>query len=290
MKTGFVGLGAMGRGMAENLRHAGHLACAWNRTRGSVEAYATERGIRLADGPEALARECDLVVTCVSADTDLREVAEDLAPGLRPGTVVVDCSTVSADTARALDEKLRAVGASFLDAPVSGGVEGARNGTLAMMVGGDARVLERVRPVLEAMAARIVHMGPAGAGQATKAVNQIMGAGINQAVSEALAFGAAHGLDLAKVIEVVSQGAAGNWFLQHRGPTMIQGQFPAGFKVALHLKDLRICRAMAEDKGVALSVVDQTLGDYQRLVDGGHGDEDISALYRLKSALFGTDG
>jgi 3-hydroxyisobutyrate dehydrogenase len=201
----------------------------------------------------------------------------------------VDCSTVAADTARAIDEGLRASGASFLDAPVSGGVEGARNGTLAMMVGGEAAVLERARPALAAMASRIVHMGPVGSGQATKAVNQIMGAGINQAVTEALAFGAAQGLDLARVIEVVSQGASANWFLAHRGPSMVEGRFPAGFKVALHLKDLRICKTMAEDKGVALSVIDQTLGDYQRLIDGGHGDEDISALYRIKSALFGTD-
>jgi 3-hydroxyisobutyrate dehydrogenase len=290
MKTGFIGLGAMGRGMAANLNKGGFLTCAWNRTRASVAAYAGEQGIRLVDTPADVAAETELVVTCVSADTDLREVIDALVPGLRAESVVVDCSTVSADTARRVANMTTAAGASFLDAPVSGGVEGARNGTLAMMVGGDAAVLERVRPALQSMAGRVVHMGPVGSGQATKAANQIMGAGINQAVTEALAFGAAQGLDLGKVIEVVSQGAAGNWFLEHRGPTMIQGQFAPGFKVALHRKDLNICKTMAQELGVALSVVEQTLGDYQRLIDQGHGDEDISALYRIKKALFGTDG
>jgi 3-hydroxyisobutyrate dehydrogenase len=166
-------------------------------------------------------------------------------------------------------------------------VEGARNGTLAMMVGGEPEVLERVRPALEAMAAHVVHMGASGAGQATKAVNQIMVAGINQAVTEALAFGAAQGLDLGRVIDVVGRGAAGNWFLTHRGPGMIEDRYPPGFQVALHRKDLQICQAMAHRQGVALSLVEQTLGDYQRLIDRAHGGEDISALYRLKKEVFG---
>jgi len=287
MNTAFIGLGAMGRGMAVNLQRAGHLAKAWNRTRDHVQTFAAEHAIDLASSPAEAAADCELVITCVSADPDLQEVVEALLPGLKPGAVVVDCSTVSADTAQELAQRVADSGGHFLDAPVSGGVEGARNGTLSMMVGGDPEVLARVRPALESMAARIVHMGPAGAGQATKAVNQIMVAGINQAVTEALAFGAHQGLDATKLIEVIGGGAAGNWFLDHRGANMTAGRFEPGFKVALHHKDLRICRAMAG--AVRLSVVEQTLADYQRLLDRGHGDEDTSALYRIKQQLFDVD-
>jgi len=287
ISTGYIGLGAMGRGMAANLHGAGFLTSAWNRTRANAESFAAEHGIRLADSPEAVAAECDLIFTCVSADADLTEVVARILPQLRPGAVIVDCSTFSADTARTLAKKTGEAGGSFLDAPVSGGVEGANKGTLAMMVGGDAAALEKARPALEAVAARIVHMGASGAGQATKAVNQIMAAGINQAVSEALAFGTAQGLDMDKVIEVVSGGAAGNWFLEHRGPTMTHGRFDPGFKVALHHKDLGICRAMAGD--VRLVSVEQTLTEYEQLMEQGHGEEDISALFRIKSAKFNQD-
>lgn len=288
MNTAFIGLGAMGRGMAANLQRAGHLARAWNRTRARVQAFAAEQGITLAGTPAEAVRGCAAVITCVSADADLQQVIGALLPGLEPGAVVVDCSTVRAETACHLAETIGASGGGFLDAPVSGGVEGARNATLAMMVGGDPAVLERVRPVLAAMAARIVHMGAVGAGQATKAVNQIMAAGINQAVTEALAFGTARGLDAEKLIEVIGRGAAGNWFLDHRGASMTAGRFDPGFKVSLHHKDLHICRAMAGP--TRLSVVEQTLGDYQRLLEQGHGDEDISTLYRIKQALFSGRG
>ncbi len=174
----------------------------------------------------------------------------------------------------------------FLDAPVSGGIEGARKGTLAMMIGGDAAAIERIMPVLNAIAGRIEHMGPVGTGQATKAVNQVMAAGINQAVTEALAFASALELPLEKVIDVIGSGAAGNWFLTHRGPTMVQQQFDPGFRVALHHKDLAICKQMAETFDVALPVVEMTLIHYRRLMAAGYGDEDISALFREKQALF----
>ncbi|MGZ5059308.1 MAG: NAD(P)-dependent oxidoreductase, partial [Methylobacter sp.] len=167
--------------------------------------------------------------------------------------------------------------------PVSGGVEGAKNGTLAMMVGGSSAVLEKARPVLETMTRCIMHMGATGSGQATKAVNQIMGAGINQAVTEALAFAQAQGLPMAKVIEVISGGASGNWFLQHRGATMTQGIFTPGFKLALHHKDLLICQSMAKQSGASTTLIDMTIADYERLMAEGYGDEDISALYRLKA-------
>jgi 3-hydroxyisobutyrate dehydrogenase len=150
------------------------------------------------------------------------------------------------------------------------------------MAGGKLETLERVLPVLETMGSRIVHMGDVGAGQAAKAVNQTMAAGINEAVTEAMAFGAALGLDMRKVIDVVSGGAAGNWFLEKRGPTMTQGVFKPGFKLALHQKDLKICKGMADKLGLKLPVTEMAMTDYAKLIADGHGDEDISALYRLK--------
>ena len=204
--------------------------------------------------------------------------------------MVLDTSTVSRETAVRAAELLQPAGASFLDAPVSGGIEGARKGTLAMMIGGDATVIAAVSPVLEAIAGRIAHMGPVGSGQATKAVNQVMAAGINQAVTEALAFAQALELPLDKVIDVTGSGAAGNWFLQHRGPTMMQGQFDPGFRVALHYKDLAICKQMAEEFDVALPLVEMTLIHYRRLMGAGYGDEDISSLFREKRGLFDRNG
>ena len=284
MKTGFIGLGAMGAPMATNLARTGHLVAAWNRTAGKAEALTRAFGhVATAVSPADLAARCELVVTCVSRDGDLLEVLRAMEAGMAPGQVVVDTSTVSAGTARTIAAHLREIDVAFLDAPVSGGVEGAEKATLAMMVGGDEAALARVRPVLEALAARIVYMGGSGSGQATKAVNQIMAAGINQAVTEALAFGAAMGLPMDRVIEVVASGAAGNWFLSHRGPTMLRGTFDPGFRVTLHHKDLAICLAMAaEAGGPELPLVEKTLADYERLMREGHGDEDISALYRLK--------
>ncbi len=281
LKSGFIGLGAMGAPMARNLARAGLLETVWNRTPDKAEQLAAELGIDAAETPADLARRCDVIQLCVSADGDVLEVIDALLPGLRPGTVVIDHSTVGSETARSAAAKVRAAGGDFLDAPVSGGVEGARAGTLAIMVGGDPATLERVRPVLAAVGGRIAHMGEIGMGQATKAVNQVLCAGINQAVCEALTFGRALGLDLERVIDVVSQGAAGNWFLEKRGPTMIRGVFQPGFKLALHHKDLTICRAMARRAGVPVALVERTLADYERLMAEGHGDEDISALLRL---------
>jgi 3-hydroxyisobutyrate dehydrogenase len=151
-----------------------------------------------------------------------------------------------------------------------------------MMVGGDEVVFERARPVLAAMATRILYMGPTGSGQATKAVNQIMCAGINEAVTEALAFAEAQNLPMEKVIEVIAGGAAGNWFLEKRGLTMTQGIFKPGFRLALHHKDLKICQAMAAEIGIEIPLSDMSVRNYEQLMNEGYGDEDISAMYRLK--------
>ena len=205
------------------------------------------------------------------------------------GSVVLDTSTVSIETAREVSARLEAHGIHFLDGPVSGGKEGAEKGTMVMMIGGDAKVLGQLMPALESISRKVVHMGPVGSGQATKAVNQIMCAGINQAVTEALAFGQHQALDMDKVVDVVSSGAAGNWFVEHRGRSMCSGRFDPGFRVALHHKDLKICQSMLAADEVQLPMVEMTLVDYERLMADGHGDEDISALYRVKRPLFGED-
>jgi len=286
MKAAVIGLGAMGAGMAANLHRAGRLAGAWNRTRARGETLAAEHGFALADSPESAAAGAEVIITCVSADSDLLEVIGRLQPALEAGQIVLDTSTVSAATARQAAGQLGAAGIHFLDGPVSGGKEGAQKGTMVMMIGGEPALIDRIRPVLEVIAGKVEHMGPVGAGQATKAVNQIMVAGINQAVTEALAFAGAQGLDLDKVIALLGGGAAGNWFLNHRGPTMVRDTYAPGFKMALHQKDLRICQAMAAEQAVSLPCVEMTLVHYQRLIEAGHGEEDISALFRLKKALF----
>ncbi|MCB1923074.1 MAG: NAD(P)-dependent oxidoreductase [Gammaproteobacteria bacterium] len=289
MKTTVIGLGAMGAGMAGNLFRAGYLSQAWNRTPERGQAAAQAHGFALADSLEQAAAQADLVITSVAADSDLIEVCERLARVMNAGSVVLDTSTVSIDTARQIGERLEAHGLHFLDSPVSGGKEGAEKATMVMMVGGDAAVLEQIMPVLATISRKVVHMGAVGSGQATKAVNQIMCAGINQAVTEALAFGQHQGLDMDKVVDVVSSGAAGNWFVEHRGRSMTSGTFAPGFRVALHHKDLKICQSMLAADDVQLPMVEMTLVHYERLMAAGHGDEDISALYRIKRPLFGDD-
>lgn len=282
MKAGFIGLGAMGLPMATNLAEAGFLAAVWNRSAVVSEKLAGELKVLRATSPAELAQQTDVILTCVSADADVLSVVEQLLPGLQQGQIIVDTSTISADTANKAAKIVSEKSVYFLDAPVSGGVEGAKNGTLAMMIGGEVIALERVTPVLTALTSKIMHMGSVGAGQGTKAVNQVMAAGINQAVTEALAFAQAQGLPMEKVIEVISGGAAGNWFLQHRGPTMTQNKFQPGFKIALHHKDLKICQSSAERLGIKLPLTEMTIDHYQTLMNNGCGDDDISGLYKLK--------
>jgi 3-hydroxyisobutyrate dehydrogenase len=286
MKTGFVGLGAMGTHMARNIHRAGLLTAVWNRTAAKARALADELGVAAPATPAELAAGVDAVVLCVSADDDVLDVVRALAPGLASGSLVIDCSTVAADTARRSAELLGKHGVEFLDCPVSGGVEGAREGTLAIMAGGASEAFERARPVLAAMGRTIAHFGPTGSGQAAKATNQIMCAGIIEAVSEAMAFARAQGLPLDKLIETLGNGAGSSWYFVHRAPNMARGSYPAGFRVRLHAKDLTICRDMAARFGVALPVVERMLSEYAELIARGYGDEDISAAFRLKAELF----
>jgi 3-hydroxyisobutyrate dehydrogenase len=286
MQTGFVGLGAMGAHMARNLARAGLLTGVWNRTTEKAAELAAELKCHAFANLAELAANCEAVIICVSADEDVREVVAGLDPGLSPRMLVMDCSTVGSATARAMHARLAALGVGFLDCPVSGGVEGARSGKLAIMVGGDEADFARALPVLQKLGTTITHLGPSGAGQAAKATNQIMCAGIIQAVGEAMAFAHAEGLPLDRLIETLGKGAGSSWYFVNRAPFMAQGSFPAGFRVRLHAKDLRICREMAAERGASLPVVESTLQQYAQLIVQGFGDEDISAIYRLKSALF----
>jgi len=285
MKTGVIGLGAMGSSMALNLHKTGYLYRIWNRTRSRADQLIEKTGIPVADSIEDLASTCELIIICVSRDSDVIEVIEKISTSITPGTIVVDTSTVSNLTARQAAKIISGEGGYFLDCPVTGGVEGARNGTLSIMTGGDASILDRIQGPLSAIGKRIVHIGPIGSGQACKAVNQIICAGINQAVTEGLAFGEAMGLDMDRVLEAISTGAAGNWFMDHRGKTMLAGSFGTGFKLNLHHKDLKICMDMAEENhSISLPLATMTIADYEKLMTMGHGDDDISSLYRLKKS------
>jgi 3-hydroxyisobutyrate dehydrogenase len=286
MRTGFVGLGAMGTHMARNLHRAGLLTAVWNRSSGKAQALAAELGVEAPATLADLAAACEAVVSCVSADADVLEVARGLAPALRTGAVVLDCSTVSAETARRAAELIEPRGADFLDCPVSGGVEGARDGTLAIMVGGKPEAYERAQPILQALGRTIAHFGPVGSGEAAKATNQIMVAGIVEAIAEAMAFAHAEGLPLDKLIATLGKGAGSSWYFVHRAPNMARGSYPAGFRVRLHDKDLGICHDMAARFGTALPVVERLRKEYAELIARGYGDEDVSAIFRLKEELF----
>jgi 3-hydroxyisobutyrate dehydrogenase len=283
VNVGFIGLGAMGAPMARHLHARGLLAVVSNRSAAKAETLAAELGVHAARAAADFAG-CDAVMLCVSQDQDVLQNVEALAPVLRAGACVVDHSTVARDTAVRAAAILAARGICFVDAPVSGGVEGARNGKLSVMAGGASEALQQVRPALESYAARITHMGPSGAGQATKAVNQVLVAGIAQAVCEGLALGEKLGLDPEQLLPTLGAGAAGNWFLDKRGATMLRSQFAPGFKCAHLLKDLRIVQAMADAAGIRHPVIEQSLADYTELVGRGRGDDDTSALIELKRA------
>jgi len=283
------GLGAMGRPMARNLHDQGLLLGVKNRTEGKVQAMVNELNLTEFEDDESMFAQADCVLTCVSADDDLKAVVHSFIGMLKPGSVVIDCSTVSPNTARTLADDLASQGISFVDAPVSGGVEGARKGSLSIMVGADRAVYKRAADVFSAIGSQITHMGRVGQGQATKAVNQVMVAGVAQAVCSALAMAEQCNLDMKKTIEVLSAGAAGNWFLDNRGTTMVNDEFKVGFKLNLLHKDLKICQATVAELGADMPIIDDSLQDYAQLMAAGHGDEDISSLIRLKRARFESD-
>ena len=271
----------MGRPMAGHLAARGLLAVVGNRSIDKAETLASELGVRAAQSAKDFA-DCDVVALCVTADADVLANVDALAAVMQPGSVVIDHSTVSSATAQAAAARLAAKGIGFLDAPVSGGVEGAINGKLSIMVGGSATDLAKAETALQAYGLRITHMGEVGAGQATKAVNQVLVAGIAHAVSEGLALGEKLGLDPERLLPTLGAGAAGSWFLEKRGPTMLRDEFKVGFKLALLHKDLKIVDAMAQAAGTRRDIIQKSLTDYAQLMAEGYGDDDISALIRLK--------
>jgi len=283
MKIGWIGLGAMGWPMAGHLHGAGLLASVWNRSSDKSAGFAEQHaGVRVADSPSALASEVEWIATCVSTDADLRALVADITPELRPGRVIIDHSTVSPQTARDLANELGGREVGFIDAPVTGGVEGAVKGCLAAMAGGEWDHYHAAEPFFDAYCRVHHHLGPSGSGQAAKAVNQLMVGGIAEAVCEALALMDRLDLPREAMLELLSSGAAGSWFLDKRGRSMLANEFDVGFAPKLMLKDLKICSELCRQAEFASPVLDQALADFQRLVDGGDAGRDISALIRTK--------
>ncbi|MEJ7752290.1 MAG: NAD(P)-dependent oxidoreductase [Candidatus Limnocylindrales bacterium] len=281
-RVGFCGLGTMGGAMAANLRRAEFLLTVWNRSPGR----ATELlglGAAEAATARAVAGASDIVVICVSDSPDVEAVlfgTDGVAEGARSGALVVDCSTISPAASRDFGARLAEQGVAMVDAPVSGGSEGAQKGTLTIMVGGDEVDVARARPVLEAMGSSITHMGPLGAGQATKAVNQVVLCGTYLGVAEGLVLAMRNGLDPEQVVAALGGGAAASWVLENRSGRMIADEYPLGFKVSLHLKDVVIALAMARESGVAMPVAAMAAQIENGLVAQGYGDDDVSALAR----------
>jgi len=291
-RIGFCGLGTMGTFMAGNLRKAGFEVTVWNRTPGKAGDLVA-MGCREAATPADVARSADIVVTCVSDTPDVEAVlfgADGVAAGIASGGMVIDCSTISPDATRAFAARLAAQGVGWIDAPVSGGSEGAKNATLTIMVGGTEGDLERARPVLSAMGKTITHFGPAGNGQAVKAVNQVVISGVYLAVAEGMVLSMKAGLDPEAVVAALGGGVAGSWILANRSAKMINNVYPLGFKTALHLKDLGIALEMARQLGVTLPVTGLAAQLEAGLVARGYGDEDMSNLARPIRQLSGMEG
>ncbi len=287
--VGFIGLGIMGLPMARNLLRAGFPVVAWNRTASKV---ATVEGAQPAASPADVAARADIVIVCVTATADVEAVIEGDAgvlQGLHPGVIVIDMSTISPEVTRRLATLVRERGGDYLDAPVSGGEQGAINGTLSIMVGGETSTLERARPVFEAMGQRVTHCGPVGAGQTVKLCNQIAVCLNNLAMAEALVFCQQSGVDPAVMIEAISAGAAGSWQISNLASKIVARDFAAGFKVSLQQKDLRLALEAADAVHAPLagvSLVHQLLG----VVEWRHGgDVGTQALVRALEALTGVE-
>ena len=290
-RVGFVGLGTMGGAMAANVARAGFPVTAWNRTPGRGDALG-ELGVSIVASPAAVARASDILVSIVSDTPDVEAVLfgpDGVEAGATDGLLVVDMSSISPSATRGFAERLRAKGVRYLDAPVSGGSEGAKKGTLSIFVGGDASDLEGARPVLETMGTTITHMGPIGSGQAAKAINQVILAGTYVGVAEGIVLAIKAGLDVDRLVSALGGGAAQSWVLANRSGRMAANDYPLGFKVSLHRKDLGIALQLARETGTTLPVsalVEQLeLG----LIGRGHGDDDVSAVARTIRELSGLD-
>jgi 3-hydroxyisobutyrate dehydrogenase len=282
MKAAFIGLGTMGTGMALNMLKAGHELTVHNRTREKEEIVAA-KGARRTASPKEAAAGAEVIVICVSDTPDVEEIilgTDGVIHGASDGAIVVDMSTISPAATRRIAEKLGEKGVKMLDAPVSGGPEGAQNGTLAIMVGGETADFEIALPVLEAMGKTVTHVGPVGAGQITKAINQIIISGTYLTVAEGLTLGMKAGLDMDKVIQAISGGAASSWVLHNRGKNVVNNTYPLGFRVRLHHKDLRIALDTARELGATLPATALVEQIENGLIARGYGDDDVSAIGR----------
>ncbi len=291
-RVGFLGLGTMGAAMAANLARAGFPLTVWNRTAERAEPLRP-LGAQMGSSPADVARAADIVVTCVSDTPDVEAILfgdDGVVAGAARGLLVVDCSTISPSATRAFASRLGASGVALVDAPVSGGSEGARSATLSIFVGGASKDVGRARPVLEAMGKTITHVGPVGAGQAVKAVNQVILAGTYLGVAEGIVLAMKAGLDVEQVVGALSGGAAQSWVLANRSGRMIANDYPLGFKVALHRKDLGIALELAAETGAVLPIAALCDQLESGLIGRGHGDEDLSAVARSIRELAGLDG
>ena len=283
----FIGLGVMGFPMAGHLQQAGHQVTVFNRSADKAERWVARHGGAHAATPQAAATGAELVMTCVGNDRDLEDVtlgAHGVLQGMSAGSVLIDHTTASADMARTLAAACRARGIGFVDAPVSGGQQGAENGQLTIMCGGDDEDVARASQAMQAYARAITHLGPAGAGQLTKMVNQICVAGVVQGLAEGMFFAERAGLDVQKVIDAISQGAAGSWQMVNRHKTMIAGEYEHGFAIDWMRKDLDICLQEAARNGADLTITDQINGYYRELQSMGGGRWDTSALLKRLQA------
>jgi len=284
-KVAFIGLGVMGYPMAGHLKtRGGHDVTVYNRTAAKAEKWAADFGGSAAPTPKAAADGCDFVFSCMGNDDDLRAVMtgpDGAFGGMKPGAVLIDNTTASADVARELHAAAKEAGFGFIDAPVSGGQAGAENGARTVMCGGDAEPYARAEPVIMAFAKSCKLMGDSGAGQITKMVNQICIAGLVQGLSEALNFGQKSGLDMEKVLEVISKGAAGSWQMENRGSTMCKGEFEFGFAVDWMRKDLGICLDEAKRNGARLPVTALVDQFYAQVQARGGNRWDTSSLIHL---------
>ncbi len=291
MKIGFIGLGTMGVGMSLNLLKAGHEVSVHNRTR-EKEEHVAKQGAQRAESPREAAEGAEVIVTMVSDTPDVEQVVlgdEGIIHGAPQGAIVIDMSTISPTATRQMAEALGTKGIKMLDAPVSGGPEGANNGTLAIMVGGDSDAFEKALPILEIMGKTVTHVGPIGAGQITKAINQIMIAGTYLSVAEGLTLGMKAGLDMEKVIAAISGGAASSWVLHNRGINVVKNEYPLGFRVKLHHKDLGIALQTARELEVTLPATALVEQIENGLIASGHADDDVSAIGRAIRKQSGLD-
>jgi 3-hydroxyisobutyrate dehydrogenase len=281
----------MGAAMAANLARAGFGVTAWNRTPGRAPELA-DLGVEMASTPADAVADSPIVVICVSDTPDVESVlfGEDgVASAARAETLIIDCSTIAPSGSWDFAARLRERGLRMVDAPVSGGSEGAKNATLTIFVGGEERDVERARPVLNALGRTITHVGPIGAGQAVKAVNQVILAGAYLGVAEGVVLAMKAGLDVEQVVEALGGGAAQSWVLANRSGRMIDNEYPLGFKVALHRKDLAIALDLAAQLGATLPVSALAAQLENGLIANGHGDDDMSALARAVRGLSGLD-